>query len=86
MIAGGVVHDEPDHLERLARVHGFQIRGGAHVADLRAPVMHGVDHVGAGIDHQHLGVDAVLGEEAFFGADEHRQMTEIITDHYVELG
>ena len=86
MIAGGVVHDQADHLERLAGVHGFEIRGRAHVADLRAAVMHGVDHVGAGIDHQHLGVDAVLGEETFFGADEHRQMAEIIADHHVEPG
>ena len=86
VVAGGVVHDEADNLERLAGMYRLEVGGRAHVADLRAAVMHGVDHVGAGIDHQHLRVDAVLLEEAFFGADEHRQMAEIIADHHVEPG
>ncbi len=86
IVFGGVVHDETDHLERLAGMHRLEVGGGAHVADLRAAVVHGIDHVGAGIDHQHLGVDAVLLEEALLRADEHRQMTEIISDHHVELG
>ena len=86
IVARGVVHDQADHLERLAGMHRLEIGGGAHVADLRAAVVHGVDHVGAGVDHQHVGVDAVRLEEALLGADEHRQMAEIIADHHVELG
>ena len=86
IVASGVVHDETDHLKRLAGMHRLEIGGGAHVADLRAAVVHSVDHVGTGVDHQHLGVDAVLLEETLLRADEHRQMTEIISDHHVELG
>jgi hypothetical protein len=67
-------------------MHRFEVSGRAHVADLRTAVVHGVDHVGAGVDHQHFGVDAVFPEEAFLGPDEHRQMAEIVSDDHVKLG
>ena len=86
MIVGRVVHDEADDLERISGVHGLQIGGRAHVADLRLAVMQGIDHVSTGVHHPEAGVDAVSLEEALLGADEHRQMAEIVGDHHVEFG
>src|SRR5512143_4032452 len=66
-------------------MHGLEVSGRAHIADLRTAVVHGIDHVGAGIDHQHLGIDPVLGEESLLCADKHRQMAEIVADHNVKF-
>src|SRR5215472_8498849 len=49
-------------------------------------VVHRVDHIGAGIDHLHVGIDAVILEDALLGTDEHRQMAEIIADHDIQSG
>jgi hypothetical protein len=67
-------------------MHRLEICGGTHVTDLRAAIVHGVDHVGAGVDDQHFRVNPVFFEKTFLGPNEHRQMAEIVTDNHVKPG
>src|SRR2546423_894186 len=49
VVARGVVHDDADHLERIAAVARLEEGGHAHVADLNLALLHGGDHVGPGV-------------------------------------
>jgi len=60
--------------------------GHAHVSDLDLPLLHGVDHVRAGVHDLEAHVHAVRLEDAFLGADEHRQVTEVVADHHIQHG
>ena len=59
-------------------------RGHAHVADLYLAILHGIDHVGAGVHHFEAHIDTVLLEQALLHANEHWQVTEIVADHHVD--
>ena len=73
--------DDADHAERIAAVARLQERRDAHVADLHLVLLHRGHHLRTDVDDFQLDLDAVFPEEAFFDADEHRQMAEVVADH-----
>src|SRR5437016_4721628 len=84
--AGSVALDDADHPEGIAGMPRLEEGRHAHVADLHLALLHGGDHVGAGIDDLEANVDAVLLEEALLHRDEHRKVAEVVSDHHVDGG